>query len=52
MLGPPTQTDYFADRDMVYALGIERGFFAVDSEWLSLDLSEQGICMAAEIVTD
>lgn len=52
MLGPPTPTDHFADRDMVYALGIERGFLAIDSEWLILDFSEQGICMAAEIVTD
>ncbi|WP_428154130.1 hypothetical protein [Brevundimonas sp.] len=34
LLGPPTQTDKWNDWDLVYWLGPERSYIAVDSEWL------------------
>jgi len=34
LLGEPTETEYFSDWDLVYWLGPQRGFIAVDSEWL------------------
>src|SRR5271163_4646713 len=34
LLGEPPRTDYFADWDLVYFLGPERGFLSIDSEWL------------------
>ncbi len=34
LLGKPPPTSYFADWDLVYWLGPERGFISIDSEWL------------------
>ncbi len=34
MLGEPPKTDYFSDWNLVYRLGMERGFISIDSEWL------------------
>jgi hypothetical protein len=42
LLGEPPPTEYFADWDMVYWLGPERGFISIDSEWLVLRLAEDG----------
>ena len=36
ILGEPDKTGYFRDYDMVYRLGMERGFISIDSEWLVL----------------
>ena len=50
-LGPPTQTNYFRNYDMVYWLGPERSGFGVDSEWLVVRLSE-GRASESQIVHD
>ena len=36
ILGPSLEIGYFtsSERDLIYALGPERGFFGIDSEWL------------------
>ena len=34
LLGPPSNDGYFADWDLVYWLGPERGLMRIDSEWL------------------
>ena len=52
MLGEPTETEYFADWDVVYWLGPQRGFFAVDSEWLVIRFDESGRVSEAKVTTD
>ena len=52
LLGPPTDTPYFADHDLVYWLGPEEGFSAVDSQWLVIDFDAEGTFESSEIVTD
>jgi hypothetical protein len=51
LLGPPTQTNYFRNYDMVYWLGPERSGYGVDSEWLVVRISE-GRANEAKIVHD
>ncbi len=51
-LGPPLQTNYFAEWDMRYHLGAERGFMSIDSEWLLLRLSESGVVVEASLGRD
>ena len=36
LLGRPPETGYFSDWDYVYRLGMERGLFSINSEWLVL----------------
>ena len=52
LLGEPPTTEYFADWDMVYWLGPERGFFGIDSEWLVLRFSEDQRIVDNQIVRD
>jgi hypothetical protein len=52
MLGDPTDTGYFADYDAVYWLGPQRGFLAMDSEWLVIRFDESGHVTEAAIKTD
>ena len=52
LLGEPEDTDYFADFDMVYWLGPERGFISIDSEWLVLRLGEDGRVTERRVVSD
>ena len=52
LLGEPTPTGHFADWDMVYWLGPERGFISIDSEWLVLRLAEDGRVVDNRIVRD
>lgn len=52
MLGEPPPTSYFADWDLVYWLGPERGYFSIDSEWLVLRLGESGRVVDNRIVRD
>src|SRR5688572_23107227 len=40
LLGEPNDTPYFAECDMVYYLGPERGPMGIDSEWLVLKLKD------------
>jgi len=52
LLGEPTPTEYFREWNMVYILGRERGFIAIDSEWLVLRLDSRGRVQEAQIVSD
>ena len=52
LLGEPPQSDKFREFDLVYALGAERGFIGIDSEWLAIDLDARGRVSVAEIVRD
>jgi len=52
LLGEPPPTGYFADWDLVYWLGPERGFISIDSEWLVLRLSADGRVVDNRIVRD
>jgi hypothetical protein len=54
LLGPSLDTPYFSTtgRDLVYLLGPEHGFFAIDNEWLLIWLDKQGRFDRSQIVTD
>lgn len=52
LLGEPTPTGHFADWDLVYWLGPERGIFAIDSEWLVLRLGADGRVADNRLVRD
>ena len=52
ILGEPDKTGYFRDYDMVYRLGIERGFIRMDSEWLVLKLDVHNVVAEYRIACD
>jgi hypothetical protein len=52
LLGEPPQTGYFKQWDLVYCLGLERGFIRIDSEWLVVRLDQNSRVEANQIVTD
>ncbi len=52
MLGEPPPTGYFAEWDLVYWLGPERGFISIDSEWLVARLGSDGRVTHAQLVRD
>jgi hypothetical protein len=52
LLGEPTRTGHFADWDLVYWLGPERGFISIDSEWLVLRLGVDRRVVDNRIVHD
>jgi hypothetical protein len=52
MLGEPPPTEYFRGWHLVYNLGAERGFMAIDSEWLVLRLDQTGVVSEAKIADD
>lgn len=52
LLGEAPKTEYFADWDVVYWLGPQRGFMAVDSEWLVIRFDESDRVAEAKITTD
>lgn len=52
MLGKPTDTNYFADFDVVYWLGKERGFISIDSEWLVIGFGDNGKTSEVHVVRD
>ena len=51
LLGKPNEY-YFKDADLVYRLGMERSYMAIDSEWILIYLNENGIYDNFEIKTD
>ena len=51
-LGEPPPTDYFREWSMVYNLGLERGFFSIDSEWLVARIGQDGRVEETRIVRD
>ena len=52
LLGPRDRTDYFADWDLVYWLGPERGMIRIDSEWLVVRFGTDGRVREYRIVRD
>lgn len=52
MLGEPPPSGYFRDWDLVYRLGMERGYIVIDSEWLVLRLGPDGKVAQARLVRD
>lgn len=52
ILGEPDKTGYFRDYDMVYRLGMERGFISIDSEWLVIRLDADGLVKEYGIARD
>lgn len=52
MLGEPPETAYFANWDLVYWLGPERGLMSIDSEWLVMRLGHDGKVVESRIVRD
>lgn len=52
LLGEPPPTEYFADWDLVYWLGRERGFMSIDSEWLVIKFGPDGRVADYRIVRD
>ena len=51
LLGPPTQTDKFAEYDYVYWLGDDDFLFPVDSKWLCIRFND-GVVVEAVVLTD
>ncbi len=51
LLGTPPQTGYFSNYDFVYWLGPERGFMAIDSEWLVIKFENNKV-IEAKVVRD
>lgn len=51
LLGPPTDTPYFRDHDLVYWLGQSRRGMSVDSEWLLVDFAD-GKLSGARVASD
>jgi hypothetical protein len=52
LLGEPDDTPYFRNFDMVYHLGLERNFMAIDSEWLVMSVNEKGVVTEARLMRD
>jgi len=52
LLGPPDETPYFRDWDLVYQLGPERGLIRLDSEWLVFRLDKGGRVSDYRVVRD
>jgi hypothetical protein len=52
LLGEPDETNYFSEYDLVYFLGMERSYMAIDSEWLVMKLNAEGRVVTAETATD
>ncbi|HKQ35201.1 MAG TPA: hypothetical protein VJT11_07865 [Nitrospiraceae bacterium] len=54
LLGPSLETPYFADtgRDMIYMLGPERDYLAMDSDWLLIWLDGNGQFVRYKIASD
>lgn len=52
LIGAADVTPYFRGYDMVYYLGPDRGFIAIDSEWLVIKFDGAGRVSEARLVTD
>jgi len=52
MLGNSDSEFYFPEYELVYWLGPEGGIMGIDSEWLAIDLDENGNLLSTNIVTD
>lgn len=52
MLGKPADTESFKSYSLVYLLGQERAFIAIDSEWLLIQVGSDGLVSEAIITSD
>ena len=52
LLGPPTQTEKFAQYDLVYWLGIEKGFIRIDSTWLVIKMDDAAGLVESRTLND
>ncbi|WP_375089793.1 hypothetical protein ACDZ29_02830 [Peribacillus sp. RS7] len=53
LLGPPTETEYFKEKDnVVFYLGAERGIIRMDSEWLVIWFDGSDKAVKLELRTD
>lgn len=52
LLGEKSKTHHFPEYDLIYWVGIERGPYAIDSEWLVLRLDDNDKVIEAGLVTD
>jgi hypothetical protein len=52
LLGEPPKTEYFREFEFVYWLGPERSYFSIDSEWLAVKFSHEGVVDRAQLVRD
>jgi hypothetical protein len=52
LLDEPPPTSYFKEFDLVYQLGQDRGWIALDSQWLVMRLGADGKVGEAGLVTD
>jgi hypothetical protein len=52
LLGEPDDTSKFSNWDMVYWLGPERGFMALDSEWLVINFDDHRRVSAYRLAKD
>ena len=51
LIGEPDRTEVFAEYDMVYWLGPERGLIGTDSEYLVMNLDKAGRITSVELRT-
>ena len=51
-LGPPSTTGKFRDWSLIYSLGVERSWMAIDSEWLALQVDAFDRVREARILSD
>jgi hypothetical protein len=52
LLGPPPETPYFREYDLVYYLGAERSYMSIDSEWLLIKFNEDDQAIEVVIRSD
>lgn len=52
LIGTPDESPYFKPGDWTSFLGLERGYNAVDNEWLAIDFDEVGRIRAVRLATD
>jgi hypothetical protein len=52
LLGEPTATDKWDDADIVYVLGNDGTYFAIDNEWLLIDLDQHNRVISFKQVKD
>lgn len=53
LLGEPTDTEYFADHDLIYWLGPHQTMFtSVDSVWLVIDFGEADEVIDYQVISD
>jgi hypothetical protein len=52
LLGPADKTSYSRQWDFVYKLGPERGFIAIDYEWLVIRIDQSGRVAEYRVVRD